>query len=139
MVSRAGLAAHCAAAALAILPAALAGQSADSSARAPSYSAAQASSGGAAYQTFCVSCHDDGYHTAAKFQQKWSGRTVYELFTTLRATMPDDNPGGLSSDDYVRVIAYILKQNGVPAGADSLAADSLRMSHMRLTLPDSAR
>jgi S-disulfanyl-L-cysteine oxidoreductase SoxD len=102
---------------------------------AASYTEAQAAAGGATYGAICESCHDLGYHTSDKFRTKWSGRSVYDLFTTLRATMPDDNPGGLSNDDYVRVIAYILKLNGVRAGADSLAADSLQMSRMRLALP----
>jgi len=121
--------------AISLLAAPLGAQSTDSTGVTPAYSAGQATVGGSVYGTFCLSCHDDGYHTAAKFQTKWTGHTVYELFTTLRATMPDDNPGGLSNDDYVRVIAYILSQNGVPAGADSLAADSASMSRMRLTLP----
>jgi mono/diheme cytochrome c family protein len=117
----------------------IAAQSTDSTGS-PAYSESQATAGASAYQTFCVSCHDDGYHTAPKFQQKWTGRSVYELFTTLRATMPDDNPGGLTNDDYLRVIAYILRQNGVTATADSLAVDSVRMARMRLVLPaDSAK
>jgi mono/diheme cytochrome c family protein len=132
----------CGAGILILSAAPLAAQSAppDSAATAaPVYAAEQASGGAATYQAFCISCHDDGYHTAPKFRQKWSGRSVYELFTTLRATMPDDNPGGLSNDDYIRVLAYILKQNGVQPGMDSLAVDSVRMAHMRLTLPDSSR
>ena len=125
---------------LSVSTSALAAQTADSAAvTAPVYGVDQANGGAATYQAFCISCHDDGYHTAAKFRQKWSGRSVYELFTTLRATMPDDNPGGLSNDDYIRVIAYILKQNGVRPGTDSLAVDSVRMSRMRLTLPDTAK
>ena len=125
--------------ALALPCARLVAQAADSTS-APAYTSQQADAGAMAYQTFCLSCHDDGYHTAPKFQHKWTGRSMYELFTTLRATMPDDNPGGLSNDDYLRVIAYILRQNGVAPTADSLAVDSLRMSRMRLVLPaDSAK
>ena len=66
--------------------------------------------------------------------------TGYDLFKTLKTTMPDDNPGSLSDDQYTRVIAYILKLNGFASGTDSLAADSTAMRRLRLTLPaDSAQ
>jgi hypothetical protein len=38
--------------------------------------------------------------------------------------MPLDNPGGLKDQEYLDVIAYLLKANHAPAGADSLAADT---------------
>jgi mono/diheme cytochrome c family protein len=93
----------------------------------------QATRGSASYQAYCESCHEQGYHTSDKFRQKWFGRTVYELFTTLRTTMPDDNPGGLTDEEYARITAYILKLNGFVAGTDSLPADSLRMSLHRIS------
>ena len=54
----------------------------------------------------------------------WFGRSVYDLFKVLKTTMPEDNIGGLSDEEYTRVIAYILKLNGFPAGKDSLSSDS---------------
>jgi hypothetical protein len=48
---------------------------------------------------------------------------VFDLFELLRTTMPDDNPGGLSAQQYKDIVAYILKTNGIPAGTDSLPGD----------------
>ena len=60
------------------------------------------------------------------------GRTVYDLFKRLRTTMPDDNPGGLSDEEYARVIAYILKLNGFHPGTDSLSTDTTAMKLIRM-------
>jgi hypothetical protein len=71
----------------------------------------------------------------------WFGRTVFDLFKILKTTMPEDNIGGLSDEEYVRVIAYIFKLNGFPSGTDSLRADTLEMKRIRISaaLPDSVK
>ena len=105
--------------------------SADRSA-AGAYTEDQAVRGKIAYETFCASCHATSFHTDDQFRFNWFGRTVYDLFRTLKTTMPEDNPGGLSDDEYTRVIAYVLKLNGFPAGPDSLPADSLVTKGIRI-------
>jgi mono/diheme cytochrome c family protein len=92
----------------------------------------QASRGKLVYESYCAACHTTSFHTDEQFRFNWFGRTVADLFKTLKTTMPEDNPGGLSDDDYTRVIAYILKLNGFPAGTDSLAADSVQMKAIRI-------
>jgi alcohol dehydrogenase (cytochrome c) len=37
--------------------------------------------------------------------------------------MPDDNPGGLSAQQYKDIVAYILRTNGIPTGTDTLPGD----------------
>ena len=96
------------------------------------YTDGQALLGEKAYLTNCASCHETSYHTGEPFRFSWFGRTVYDLFKVLKTTMPDDNVGGLSDDEYARVIAYILKLNGFAAGADSLQADSTFMRRIRI-------
>jgi S-disulfanyl-L-cysteine oxidoreductase SoxD len=120
---------------LAAFSPALAQSATDSLARSASgaFTEDQAARGSVSYQAFCESCHEPGYHTSDAFLQKWRGRTVYELFTTLRTTMPEDNPGGLSDEEYARLIAYVLKLNGFQAGVDSLPVDSVRMARLRIT------
>lgn len=83
------------------------------------------------YASYCASCHTTAFHTDAQFRFNWLGRSVLELFKVLRATMPEDNPGALSDDDYLRVIAYILQLNGYPPGPDSLVADTTRLRTIR--------
>ncbi len=96
------------------------------------YMEAQALSGDTLFQRNCISCHTPQFHADEQFRMNWLGRTVYDLFKLLKTTMPEDNIGGMSDDDYTRVIAYILKLNGFPAGADSLSADSLAQKRIKI-------
>ena len=96
------------------------------------YTEDQATRGKTAYETFCASCHTTSFHTDEQFRLNWFGRTVYDLFKTLRTTMPEDNPGGLSDEEYTRVIAYILKLNGFQPGSDSLTADTTSLKLIRI-------
>ena len=102
------------------------------------YKEAQAISGDSLFQRNCISCHTPQFHADDQFRMNWLGRTVYDLFKLLKTTMPEDNIGGMSDDDYTRVIAYILKLNGFPAGADSLSADSLAQKRIRIGSDSSA-
>lgn len=105
------------------------------------YTEGQAARGDTVYRSYCSSCHETSYHTDEQFRFNWFGRTVYDLFKILKTTMPEDNIGGLTDDEYTRVIAYILKLNGFPAGTDSLRADSLEMKAIRIApaLADSVK
>lgn len=96
------------------------------------YTEDQAERGKTAFATHCASCHETSFHTGEQFRMGWFGRTVADLFRTLKTTMPEDNIGGLSDDEYTRVITYILKLNGFPAGKDSLAADTTAMRKLRI-------
>jgi len=93
------------------------------------------------FKKFCASCHELSFHTGEQFRMNWFGRNVWDLFKILKTTMPEDNIGGLSNDEYARVMAYIFKLNGFPAGADSLRADSLDMQRIRIgtAAPDSVK
>src|SRR5438093_1086662 len=68
-----------------------------------SYTEDQATRGETAYKTYCSSCHETSFHTDEQFRHNWFGRTVYDLFKILKTTMPDDNVGGLTDDEYTRV------------------------------------
>ena len=97
-----------------------------------SFTEDQASKGESVYLATCSSCHVPSDHTGEQFKMNWFGRTVFDYFSNLKKTMPEDNPGGLSDDEYVRVVAYILKLNGFRAGADSLGADSTSMKLIKI-------
>jgi mono/diheme cytochrome c family protein len=105
------------------------------------YTSDQAALGEKAYQMYCASCHATSFHTDEQFRMNWFGRTTYDLFKILKTTMPEDNVGGLTDDEYTRVIAYILKLNGFSAGTDSLKADTLEMKRIRIAAatPDTTK
>lgn len=96
------------------------------------YKEEQAVLGDTVFQKNCLSCHAPSFHSDDQFRMNWLGRTVFDLFKLLKTTMPEDNIGGLTDDEYTRVIAYILKLNGFPAGADSLSSDSLSQKTIRI-------
>jgi hypothetical protein len=49
--------------------------------------------------------------------------------------MPDGNPGSLPKEEYAAALAYILKLNGLTAGATPLATDSVALAGVKLVLP----
>lgn len=111
--------------AAAALPRALAGQAPPPSL----YTAAQADRGREVFEASCVSCHsadltgkDDAPPLAGPyFASSWGGHKVSELLEFVQGNMPFDQPGTLDEESYLRVVAYVLSRNGVPAGETALA------------------
>jgi mono/diheme cytochrome c family protein len=56
--------------------------------------------------------------------QMWD--TVADLYNKIKTTQPVYNINGLSNEEYVCIVAYLLKQNGFPSGKDELV-DSVNM------------
>ena len=97
-----------------------------------SFSAEQVARGETVFANSCAACHEKSFHTGEAFMFSWKGRTLLDYFKLVKSTMPEDNPAGLPDDDYVRVIAYILKLNGYAPGSDSLRVDSLHLKGIRI-------
>jgi S-disulfanyl-L-cysteine oxidoreductase SoxD len=64
--------------------------------------------------------------TGDDFLTRWQGRTAAELFAKTRTTMPPTNPGGLSNETYMDIVAYILRANDFPAPKEMLKEDTLK-------------
>ncbi len=110
----------------AALPAALQGASTATG----TYTEAQAAEGRAIYEAQCAVCHganlDGTYEIPAlkgRFLAHWAGRPVATLADYIGVAMPQMAPGTLSPEDTARVTAYLLKENGMPAGSRPLPAD----------------
>jgi len=99
------------------------------------YTAAQAARGEETYMGVCVSCHPSGTYKAAGFKASWKGRPLSDLFDQVREKMPKNDPASLSQQEYVQVVAYLLKINGVPAGETELPPDSEVLKKIRFDLP----
>ena len=88
------------------------------------YSKAQADRGKALFEENCAKCHQttlDGMDEipalkGAHFMANWDKETVNGLMERIHNTMPLDNPGALDSPKATDVAAYLLSQNGMPAG-----------------------
>jgi mono/diheme cytochrome c family protein len=96
------------------------------------YTEQQASRGSRVYQTTCESCHmpdlegsEEGPTLLGEeFLEGWEGEILAELMILMVDTMPEEDPGGLSEQDYTDVLAYLLRKNDYPPG-DELTADAL--------------
>ncbi len=100
------------------------------------YSEAQANRGMQAYDANCGSCHKptlDGGPEALPlrgdhFLETWRDDSLEPVFNHMRTRMPRrpmGEPGTLSANTYVDIIAYILKANEYPAGMNELTQDAL--------------
>jgi mono/diheme cytochrome c family protein len=92
------------------------------------YTEEQATRGKATYDTKCASCHDGGTMGPElwgdPFLSSWDSKTLGDLFTRVKNTMPEDAPGSLSGKETLDVIAYVIKTNGFAAGDTSLPNES---------------
>lgn len=101
------------------------------------YSEDQAKRGGETFLTTCSACHvNDAFGPA--FMEGWSGQTLDDMVTFIQDTMPEDNPGGLKRSEYVAVVAYMLKLNGIKAGAAPLKTASPDLRQIKIEGPFSA-
>ena len=62
--------------------------------------------------------------------QRWD--TVADLYNKIRTTQPAYDVAGLSTQEYLDLVAYLLKQNGFPAGREELKHDLNQMRNMTL-------
>jgi mono/diheme cytochrome c family protein len=96
------------------------------------FSAAQAARGKAVYVAECSGCHletlqGDGGASPALigklFMEGWDRKSVQDLYSRIRGTMPATAPGGLSDQAYIDITAYLLQMNGFPEGTAELTPD----------------
>jgi hypothetical protein len=79
-----------------------------------------------------LSCHRDdlrGDNTAPSlvgesFLFLWGDMAVGELSARIEKVMPPERPGSLPAQAYTDIVAFILQQNGFPAGTSELPSDS---------------
>jgi len=84
------------------------------------YTAAQADRGQALYRSKCASCHAPNRFTDDLFYTSFAGKPMWEMFDVISDTMPEDNPGSMKPEEYVDVMAYLLKLNNFPTGSTEL-------------------
>jgi len=58
--------------------------------------------------------------TGGKFAANWNGVNLGDMVERIRISMPQNSPGTLSRADVADVTAYLLQQNGFPAGESEL-------------------
>jgi hypothetical protein len=61
-----------------------------------------------------------------KFHDSWREDALESLYSNIKMSMPRNAPGSLETATYLDIVAYILQQNGFPAGASDLSSDNLK-------------
>lgn len=103
------------------------------------YTAAQANKGKQVFAGSCSGCHTVASHSGEAFTSKWVGRTLADFFNYVSGLMPKSAPATLTDDEYVWVTAYVLRLNGMPAGARELEADLSALKLIRIDTTASGR
>ncbi len=107
------------------------------------YTEEQATKGATAYYQNCAMCHgpaldgqSGGYSgpalKGADFADPSYNFHVDEIFNFVAKLMPAATPGSLPPDQDVTIMAFILKQNGYPAGAQELTYADAQKSRVPL-------
>jgi polar amino acid transport system substrate-binding protein len=106
------------------------------------YTAAQATAGTTVYAQSCASCHGAQMEGIAAPALKGStfgemanaqSLTADSLLDVIANTMPQSDPGSLKPDEYNAVTAYILQQNGYPAGSAAFAKGAAGLKETKIT------
>lgn len=105
------------------------------------YTPAQAQRGKAVYLQSCAAgCHMENLKgngpaldlAGKAFVARWKGVTLSALFKKIHDTMPVDKPGSLAPGDYAAVTAYLLAENGYPAGTSALAENPAALNAIEI-------
>jgi mono/diheme cytochrome c family protein len=106
------------------------------------YTAEQATAGATVYSQSCAACHGTQLEGVAAPALKGSvfgemaaaqSLTAQTLLDVIANTMPQSDPGSLKPEDNAAVTAYILQQNGYPAGTAALANGAAGMKDAKIT------
>jgi len=95
------------------------------------YTEEQAKRGKLLYDGKCSSCHMESLAGAESvpplvgvgFNANWDGLPLSDLYERVRTTMPPQQAGSLSRQEYADVLAYIFSVARFPAGSAPLAGD----------------
>lgn len=102
------------------------------------YTDAQAQNGVDPYESACGMCH--GANMEGAQGPTLLGDTLTSHYPTLGdlmqfivKNMPKNDPGSLSHDDYVNILAFILLKNGWSEGSESLSFETASASKVPLS------
>lgn len=101
-------------------------------------SAEQAKRGEATYLDECARCHSEtlgGTESGPAlvgdaFVRAWTGKTVGDMFTRVRDTMPADSPRRMTARQSAEVVAYLLRENQMNTGDDALPEESAALGRI---------
>lgn len=101
---------------------------------------AQAQAGKAQFKKNCSACHSEGMDNHAMapalagnaFVSRWKGKTILDLFSRMRMTMPPASPQSLDDESYLSILAYLLDENSMISATSRLTDDPELMKGITL-------
>lgn len=95
------------------------------------FTQAQVDRGRWEYGAKCSSCHGAQLQgTGApplkgpEFSAQWNNKSLKDLYAFVHSQMPLGYPDSLNSQEYADLVAYVLSNNGLPAGQEELTPQS---------------
>jgi cytochrome c len=86
----------------------------------------QADRGAKIFEETCVACHEPDEFIGSGYIDGWAGQTADDLIELIRETMPQDSPGRLKRQEYIDVVAYFFRENGLPDGEAEMDSKSVK-------------
>ncbi len=100
---------------------------------------AQATEGKEKFLAICARCHGPALEgrvgpalKGPNFASAKADFHVGDVFTIVSQNMPASAPGTLEHQDYVKIMAFLLRENGYPAGKKALTYDEAKASKVEL-------
>ena len=108
------------------------------------YTKEQAEHGEALYRDACESCHAPDLSggkvvpglAGRAFAQQWGGMTLGQWFDLVLTSMPDTNPAEVTSREKADILAFVLRENGLPSGDVELPGRAEVLDRYRFEMPD---
>ncbi|MEO8335461.1 MAG: cytochrome c [bacterium] len=100
----------------------------------PQFTAQQAVAGAEVYKATCARCHASAQWQGGVFAANWRDRRLSDFHDLVASTMPQDNPGSLTAEQYIDVTAYVLQLAGFTSGDVALRGDSTMLRHARIAI-----
>lgn len=105
------------------------------------YSSPQAARGAAYFAEHCAPCHGTDLTgteyapglAAGELVARWQNRSIGDLFSLVRTTMPLNSPGGLTAQKNIDILAFILQRAGFPQGRTELSPEASFLNQIVIT------
>lgn len=101
----------------------------------------QAAKGETLFQQNCAMCHGSKLEgaggpalSAATLYTDWG--TADALYAMFSKAMPPQSPGQLKEEEYVDILAFILKFNGIPEGTKQLTSNIDELKKIKFPKPN---
>lgn len=104
------------------------------------FTTAQTQRGKEDFEKFCSNCHNSNLSGTVRapsllgdrFMKNWQNSSLDVLFVKLRDSMPANYPETVPDETKIDILAFLLQQNGFPAGSQELKLDEKALEDIEI-------